>query len=101
MDYSEFDSLPLNAGRVTIVDSPLHDGIRDLPTLGKVAEIVSARMGEIGRDADEVAGRSGVNGMTVRNMLGGTPVPLEDAMHVFDTLGVKPLRVPCEYLECR
>jgi len=61
MDYSEFDALPLETDMVSISQDPSHDGIRDMPSLEKAGEIVSARIGEIGRTPLEIADRSGVS----------------------------------------
>lgn len=42
MDYSEFDALPLETDMVSISKDPSHDGIRDMSSLEKAGEIVSA-----------------------------------------------------------
>lgn len=48
IDYSEFDALPLETDMVSISKDPSHDGIRDMSSLEKAGEIVSARIGRLG-----------------------------------------------------
>ena len=90
MDYSEFDALPSKTDEISISEEPSHDGIRDMPSLEKAGEIISARI---------IADRSGVSESIVTDMAECGIVPLEAALRVFATLGVKPDRVPPEYLE--
>ncbi|MEO2292370.1 hypothetical protein ABG885_03730 [Bifidobacterium longum] len=99
MDYSEFDALPSKTDEISISEKPSHDGIRDMPSLEKAGEIISARITEIGRTPSEIADRSGVSESIVTDMAERGIVPLEAALRVFATLGVKPYRVPPEYLE--
>lgn len=99
MDYREFDALPLKGDDINVINKPLHDGIRDMPSLSDVGVIVSSRLEETGRTIREIADCSGTTETIVNNMTGGKPVPLEPAMRVFDAIGVKPERVPVEYLE--
>lgn len=49
MDYSEFDALPSKTDEISISEEPSHAGIRDMPSLEKAGEIISARITEIGR----------------------------------------------------
>ena len=61
MDYSEFDALPSKTDEISISEEPSHAGIRDMPSLEKAGEIISARITEIGRTPSEIADRSGVS----------------------------------------
>lgn len=99
MNYSEFDALPSKTDEISISEEPSHGGIRDMPSLERAGEIISARIGEIGRTPSEIADRSGVSESIVTDMAECGIVPLEAALRVFATLGVKPDRVPPEYLE--
>ncbi|TPF85857.1 hypothetical protein BW13_08520 [Bifidobacterium sp. UTCIF-37] len=99
MDFSEFDALPLRDEHVIVLDEPYHGGIRDMPRLEDVSRIVGGCLNETGWSAMKVADRACVPDTVVKNMAGGHPVPLAEAMRVFDVVGVKPVRVPAEYLE--
>ena len=68
MDYSEFDALPSKTDEISISEEPSHDGIRDMPSLEKAGEIISARITEIGRTPSEIADRSGVSESIVTDM---------------------------------
>lgn len=99
MDYSDFDRLPRRTPMLTILDQPSFEGIRDMPTLDRVEHVTRGRLEELRQDEAAVARRSGVDPRIIHSMTHGTPVPIADALRVFETIGIKPERVPAEYLE--
>ena len=99
MDFSDFDRLPKRTPTLIILDQPTWAGIHDMPTLEQVRRTVSGRLEEIGRSMDDIAMLAGVGRTTIPHMLAGIPVPIADAMRVLDVLGIKPERLPAEYLE--
>lgn len=99
LDYSEFDRLSKDSQLVHVTAEPTYGGIRSLPTLDVVARTVEGRLREIHRNADWLAARAGVSRQLVDDMTAGQPVPMGDALRVFDELGIKAVRVPPEYLD--
>ena len=69
-----------------------------MPTLADTAAIVSGRLREDSLDPARIARYAGVGENVILLMGEGRPVPIAQAMRVFETLGVKPVRVPPEYM---
>ena len=99
MDFTKFDALPAEGVGYRIrLGEYSHAGIKDMPTLADTAAIVSGRLREDSLDPARIARYAGVGENVILLMGEGRPVPIAQAMRVFETLGVKPVRVPPEYM---